>query len=204
MAKLGFDIDHVLYRFYDVLRNHIHRVSGKPLAEMPDPTVWNFMVDQWGLTMPQYINYVIDGIVNGEIFWKGEPYPLAKYVIEKLKYEYGHEIVLVTARSFPSIENVCRYATEHWLNDEIGIPYDELIIVGPTDSKVGHNIDVLFDDAPHHLIEWNDNGDNVVAFDQVWNAHLHTIPRVVGWLGILEYVQKNFGQQSKTMLTEQI
>jgi len=192
MARLGFDVDHVTYKFFNVLRDYIHEETGKPIEDMPDPETWLFMTENWNLTMDDYKKFVRDGVNAGKIFWRGPLYDDCLEVIKELKYHYNHDIIFVTARALSGIENLCKYATQYWLNNVAGIPYDELYIVGATDSKVGHDIDVLFDDAPDHLIEFTQHGEHVVAFDQLWNEHVTDVPRVYGWTGIFDYVDANF------------
>jgi 5'(3')-deoxyribonucleotidase len=77
------------------------------------------------------------------------------------------------------------------LNNVAVVPYDELITVGHDDTKIAHLVDVLFDDAPHHVENAIAEGQNAVIFDQAWNRHL-SYPRVYGWKGIREYIDENF------------
>ncbi len=192
MARIGFDIDGVAYNFVYALRDEICRETGVPKEELPDAETWNFFKDQWKFTTKQYHEFVINGVKNNKIFWRGDTYEKCKEVVDYMYHVRGDEITFITARTYPGIENLCRYATEYWLNEVANLPYHHLEVIGHDGTKEGRQFDVLFDDAPHHIENAIIAGENAILFDQPWNRHMTYAERVHGWAGILNYVEEKF------------
>jgi 5'(3')-deoxyribonucleotidase len=189
MARIGLDLDGVVYRFVDKLRDFIYETTGRPLDEMPPALVWDFFKLQWGYTTAEYKQFVIDGVNDLQIFWRGDMYEGAAEAINYMYKVRKDEIVFITSRHYTGVEKLAEHATFYWINNVAGLPYNELIFA---DDKTGYNLDVLFDDAPHNIEGLTAHGERVVAFDQPWNMHLTQADRVYGWKGLLDYVETHF------------
>ena len=188
MANVGLDVDGVIYNYVKSLREYIHVLNGTPLEMMPDALGWNFMKDQWNLTMDQYYKIVTMGIKHDDFLKTGDKIEGCKEAIDYIYHVRKDRITLVTARDFGGIEDLARAATIHWLQDN-EIPYHELIL---THQKVGFNFDVIFDDSPGNVEQIRAAGENAVVFTQPWNAEMKDVPRVHGWDGVLNYLEENF------------
>ena len=187
MARIGFDIDGVTYKFVDAFRDYIHQSLGLPLDKMPPATRWEFYED-WGFSLQEYLQIIAEGTKHGDVFWKGDMYDGCKEVVDYLYHIRGDEIIFITSRNIKGEPNLATLATHHWLNNVAGLPYHELIM---SDDKFGQNLDVLFDDAPYQFEKHSEAGEHGVVFDQPWNWHLQHAPRVHGWQGVLQYVEEN-------------
>jgi 5'-nucleotidase len=199
MARIGLDLDGVTYRFVEALRLYIHQTTGRPLEEMEPAQTWDFFKHQWGYTSAEYIEFVKQGVSDGKIFWQGDLFENAKESIDYLYHERGDDIIFITSRSFPGVENLCKHATQYWLNNQAELPFDEIIYA---DKKYGYQLDVLFDDAPHIIEDVGSHGEKVVVFDQPWNAHLIYPDRVYGWKGVMEYVESHFPRVRNTTVKQ--
>lgn len=195
MARIGFDIDGVSYRFVDKLRECIHYDMGIPRNEMLPATRWEFYED-WGFTLDEYKALILKYVKDSDLFWRGGVYEGCKEAIWNI-YNAGHEVIFITSRFIKQEPHLAKYATVHWLNNEVGLPYHELIM---SDNKFDHKLDVLFDDAPYQYEQNTANGLTQVVFDQLWNQHLVEAPRVYGWNGVLNYVENHFPIRNRTVI----
>jgi hypothetical protein len=191
MARIGIDIDGVCYDFIDALRLYINESSGKPLEEMPEAQVWDFFEEQWGINANRYIKFVVDGVLDGKIFWQGKIYPGCLEVIRTLK-QMGHEIIFITARKFHTIEAICALATISWI-EQNNLPYDKIIV---SNDKTGYDLDLLIDDSPNQIENHVLHGEHAVIFDQPWNQDIKYCDRVYGWNDVLKYVENYFQKVS--------
>jgi hypothetical protein len=199
MARVGLDLDHVIYKFVDALRTSIHKRTGKPLSEMPPAQTWNFFSDTWNMSLAEYHQAVRDGITDGDLLWRGDMYDNCKQVMEYMYRDRGDHITIITARSYQGIEKLCIGATKYWLDNVAGLPYHELELLDYAGEKTGRSFDVLFDDAPHHIERAIIAGENAVLFDQPWNMHMAYAPRVYGWQGIRNYMDEHFPRNAKLL-----
>lgn len=192
MARVGLDVDGVIYKFVDALRLSIHKQTGRPLEEMPPAQSWNFFSDLWNMSVAEYHAAVRKGITEGDLLWQGDMYDDCKEVMEYMYYERCDHITLITARSYQGIESLCAGATKYWLDHVAQLPYHDLEILDYAGHKAGRGFDVLFDDAPHHVERAIIDGENAVLFDQAWNTHMTYAPRVHNWLGVKSYMDDHF------------
>lgn len=194
MARIGIDIDGVAYRFVDKLRECIHADLGIPRTAMPPATRWEFYED-WGFSYADYKDLIRRYVTESDLFWRGEMYPGCREAIWNI-YNAGHQVIFITSRYVKDSPNMAQHATYHWLNNEAGLPYHELVL---SDNKFEHGVDVLFDDAPYQYEQNTANGLTQVVFDQLWNQHLTEAPRVYGWNGVLNYVENHYPIRNKSV-----
>lgn len=163
--KLAIDLDGVCYWFTQSLRMYFHEVLGKPLEEMPAPTIWDFW-DEWGMTMQEWLDGFNNGVREGHVFRHGDPMEGVVDGFADLR-EMGHSIHIVTSRPMEGgIRN-----TWEWL-DEQGLKYDSLTVL--QDRKCPKTIidfDVLLDDLPDHCVDAVEAGKQAVVFSGPLNAY---------------------------------
>lgn len=187
MARIGIDIDGVCYDFIKALRLYVNKTTNKPLEEMPPPKSWHFFREQWNISDDDYFKFVVNGVIDREIFWIGDIYPGCKESIDLIK-NMGHEIVFITARRFNGIEHLCQQATFEWINNS-GLPYDKIIV---DNDKTGYSLDLLIDDSPNQIENHILHGEHAAIFDQPWNKEIQYCDRVFGWADAVNYVEKHF------------
>jgi uncharacterized HAD superfamily protein len=179
MARVGFDIDGVLYDFEDALRDYLTEQGC--LFDMPVATQWHF-AEQWGLTPAEFDDWCREALRHGRLFSRGTGFPGVREQLQRIKYA-GHKIVLITARDFGN-PLAAREQTLEWL-DGTGIPYDELWMRSakekasiPVDYFIDDNVEVC-----HRMIE---AGVKAFLCNRPYNRHQLTLHR--GHLG--DYVDK--------------
>jgi len=187
IARLGLDVDGCLYNFDGNLKKYIHESTGRPLEELPDADCWDFFIEQWGLTLDEYKEFVISGILAGHIFRCGEPHEGCVDTIKNLYEDY--EIIFITSRSgFGQTAEICKRATIDWLYD-YDIPWDGLIMA---ENKTNRGVHLLLDDAPHQVEEAMARFEPVVMFDRPWNRHVEGVDRIHDWPEFEKYVRDKY------------
>lgn len=171
MARVGIDIDGVIYKFEDALRDYL-RSKGET-RYLPDAQQWNFY-EQWGMSRTDF-NFICNKAVDdGHLFWKGEAYDGAQEAIQRL-LDAGHEVILITARNYGKPGNTA-LATTDWLRDN-DIEYHEL----HTDvrDKTSIPVDYYIDDKWENFEAVRDT-PKTLAFlmDRPWNKDHWTNYRV--------------------------
>lgn len=190
---IAVDIDGVCYNFVDKLRDYVIKKTGRPITDFPDASTWWFFIEQWGMTLEEYIEWANEGLFENEIFWRGDQIENALWGVSEL-YKMGYYIKFITARGGgkPDITNKCEQATYYWLNNN-GFPYDEVVV---SYDKFAYKYDLLIDDSPSNYEACTAAGLNVLVFDQAWNRHLEDAPRAKDWIQVVEYVKENFPLKS--------
>ena len=171
--RFGIDINEVLYDFVGEFARFIHGQTGKPLADMPKPSAWDF-AGEWGLTGDEWLKH-FHAFEGSGAFRHGDPKPDAVRVLGRLS-EGGHRVTLITARGcergsgMTGRQNQVRGDTLHWLARH-AIPHHDLFF---TNDKPSLRADVFLDDAEHHLIALEKAGVRGVCFNAGHNQ---------GWRG---------------------
>lgn len=187
--KIAIDLDGVCYNFVDTLRAFVMEKTGRPATDFPAANTWWFFIEQWGMTMEEYIDWANQGLYENKIFWRGEQIQDALWGVSEL-YRQGYYIKFITARGGgkPEPTKVCEKATYFWLESN-GFPYDEVIV---SYDKSSYSYDLLIDDSPSNYETCVKDGKHVLVFDQAWNRHLTDAPRAIGWREVIEYVNTNY------------
>lgn len=182
---VAVDIDGVLYEFVEVLRQWRHRTYGIPLADMPEPGVYNMEV-AWGMEPGALIADMVQAVKDGALFWEGDAHEPGIRGLRELR-RAGCRILLVTSRLLPGAEDLCREATQTWL-DAIGlvkgVDYDDLHVVGSDKTII--DWDLLIDDYEQNVRAGGEVGRHAVLLNRCWNAsvamrqaHWDDIPALV-------------------------
>lgn len=137
--RVGFDLDGVGFNFGDSCHRYLEATGRGHLwksGPTPDP-FWDWYKD-WGWTTEQFLEFCHAGADAGYIF-SG---PVREGFVETVDRvaRMGHEVVIITDRSFGSSPIVSQTLTVEWLRQH-NIYYDELIFspdktCSPTDLFV--------------------------------------------------------------------
>lgn len=162
---VGVDIDGVLYRLVEVLRDWLHTRRNIPLSALTDPSVYS-LEESWGITGKFLVEEMIAGVKAGEVFWKGGAYESGLVGLRALK-DAGFYIRLITARDLPGVEALCYEATTHWLNSPgVEATYDDLVL---TSDKASVECDYLIDDYEKHVRAAHSIGRPAILMRRRWN-----------------------------------
>lgn len=137
--RVGFDLDGVLFDFGNSVRRYLDSI-GREYGfkdDAPEPHCWDFF-EYWGVTREDFVQICHDGVDAGYIF-SGGVRPNAVQAVHKV-YAAGHDVVIITDRSFGTTPEASHNATREWLAQH-DIPYDELHFssdktIAPTDCFV--------------------------------------------------------------------
>lgn len=186
VIRVGVDLDNVCYDFVDNLRRWIHHDTGRELVSMPDAEVWDFMVDQWGMTITEYLDHARRGVAAGTLLWEGPPMRGALEGCAAL-HDAGCEVHIVTNRETLGPNGLAHQATQHWLEQHT-FTYTNLVVAadkGAVAAELG--LDFAIDDAAHHYDEFDSAGCTAYLLTRPWNAD-HPGRRVDSWDMFVEHV----------------
>ncbi|MGG0511431.1 5'(3')-deoxyribonucleotidase [Priestia megaterium] len=124
---------------------------------------------------------IYDYLSQPGLFLGLNPLPNAIEVLKRLHKD--HDILIVT-----SSVSTAFLEKEMWI--ERNIPFigkKNLIFSHRKNMIIG---DLLFDDAPHNLLEFSSTGRVAVAMDYPYNREID-VPRVTNWLEFEEFIEKH-------------
>lgn len=168
MARIGIDLDGVLYPFVDVIHDRAQLRLGHKLPRNFEK--WGFFED-WGLDWPGFVALMERECEAGFLYWKGAIAPGAVENIFMLE-EWGQEVVYVTARGAHAHDATASWLRQHALDHR-------KLITGASDKTL-HQLDVLLDDGPHNIEAAIAAGCRGIIFDQPWNQGIEG-ERVHSW-----------------------
>ena len=164
MARVGVDIDGVLYPFDEELGKALIRNGKRLPGQCPPATSWKFFEeDGWNMTAECFIEYCDDFTNKHELFRHGDPYSGAAEQIDRLA-KAGHEVILITNRNFGD-EGVIQGSTQNWLFDN-GFQYHELHFVK---DKRDIDVDYHIDDNVDNCRAMAGAGVKVSLCNRAWN-----------------------------------
>lgn len=161
---LGFDIDDVIADFWDVGIKIFNRKYGVN-ATKDQFVTFTSMNDIYNIDYPEFY----ETIVGEGLLEQMEPYSNVPEIMQDI-YNQGHEIVLITSRSFhPDSYNV----TKAFL-DRNDIPFHKLFIKESGKSKADYIEKGMYsfvDDLPANLhdVKASNKVRNLILMDQPWN-----------------------------------
>lgn len=123
---------------------------------------WNWYND-YGWSDQQFVEFCNEAADDGCLF-TGHVRPGYKESINRVA-NLGHEIIIITDRTFGSTPQVSERLTVDWLLNE-GIWYDELIF--SADKTVG-DCDTFIDDKIENYDALAAAGTNAFLLNQAWN-----------------------------------
>lgn len=186
MHRLGIDLDGVLAEFNKGVRTYACEVLGRTLPDYTEPTQWNYLQPQYGLT-PKEEGAIWQAIQNDERFWRGLGcYDNTKAVLDRLAHATlnGTDVYFLTTR--PGIRS--KGQSEAWL-EEHGFP-KATVLITPDKGPVakGLRLTAFIDDKPENCFDvrmhsprtrvymlrrgWNRKAEaDIVASEGVINVH---------------------------------
>lgn len=168
---VGIDIDGVLADYTGALRT-VAPSLGIELDGSVPPRYWSMQEPGWFSNRDDWKLCHAAALREADTFDPIGGFPYIADQTNRLR-EAGHLVVILTAREAPPWQDeygddLVQRFTLDWLKAH-SVTYDELRFDG---TKTGHQLDVLLDDAPHNITEYQDAGERVVVFDQPYNRHL--------------------------------
>lgn len=198
-VRIGLDCDGVLYDQVDAFRWWIHHSTGRSLDELGPATAWHFYRDDWGYTLPEFLDMFTAGVRAGAIFGQGAPLPGTVRSLQRLR-EAGHRLIVVTNREIAGIDlAVTEQLTRTWL-DTWQLPIDDLVISA---DKTVADVDLFLEDSIDNYDAIDRHGHAIpVLFDRPWNQDNGTRWRVSDWVQFEDFAQRiaaELGRAKRTL-----
>lgn len=175
MAKIGVDVDGVLYDFVQALidyAEHTHGYENLPYAES-----WNFYEKQWGWSGDQFLDIYTKGVHDWVMWSNGIPMGDCKTWLNKL-YDEGHEIHVVTWRSLPKVSaELGHQITKDWF-ERHGLKYHSITVAR---DKTCVPVDYFIEDNVDNYLSLKECGTTPVLINRPWNQYLENATRVDNW-----------------------
>nr|WP_296763992.1 hypothetical protein [Rhodococcus sp. (in: high G+C Gram-positive bacteria)] len=162
MARIGLDMDGVVYNFENSVRTFLVDEWGYNPEELPAPIGWA-IDEQWGMSREAFREACHEGVDAGVIFRDGDPYPGTAEGFALLR-EAGHTIHIVTARTYGK-PGMAALNTQEWL-DEHGLEYDTITYAH---DKTVVATDYMIDDKVENYDDLLRAGTYPMLLNQNWN-----------------------------------
>ena len=170
--RIGIDCDGVLRDLIPAIVDGIKTTHPQHTDKILTPTSWDW--EQWlpFWTEDETEKYVFE---DNYLDFFGVECPPIKSAVEDWPIlrawaiKHGHELCLVSAQREHCIE-----PTEAWLKEWGFVGFDEIHF---TKQKWSIDVDVLIDDSPEKLDDFNKksvNGGKAICMKQSWNQECHT------------------------------
>ena len=163
-VRVGFDLDGCLYDFGNSVRAYLDSI-GREYGwkdNKEEPHHWDFY-EYWHMDRSEFTQICHDGVDAGYIF-SGGVRPNAIEAVQKVR-DLGHEIVIITDRSFGTEPARSHDATREWLKQH-DIPYDELHF---TPDKTIVPTDFFVEDKLENYDALTKAGTNTFLITRDWN-----------------------------------
>lgn len=167
--RIGIDLDGVVFKFVDALRQQFAASGIKPYEDMPDPTAYEIWLD-WQMERDAFYAAFID--YETIICQQGQAYDGALEGLKLLK-DKGHSIHIITSRMRPQAQT----ATVGWLAAN-GVHYDTLTFA---EDKAGFPVDVFVEDSAENARAIAAAGVPCLLMTRPWNVDHDWHWRVTSW-----------------------
>jgi len=174
MARVGLDLDGVLYDFSGALRQYLVTQYSWDEKWCTEPTRWEFYED-WGLSLAGF-KKICHQAADNRALWNTRE-PLGGWpVISELRHlrEAGHTLHVITNRGFGTHPGESHADTAEWLS-LWKIPYDTLTFSG--DKTIVHT-DFMIEDNVDNYLALEKSGCAAVLINRPWNEYLKSAVRV--------------------------
>lgn len=174
MARIGIDLDGVLYNFTHAFRRYLVEHCGWKAEDCPESTRWEFYED-WGIRLPEFL-YLCRQAADAHKLWNcggvwgGDDVVEALYQLQ----DDGHTLHVITHREFGSHKAVSAFQTAQWLH-RCHVPYDTLTFSG---DKTIVSTDWMIEDNVDNYLSLEASGCRSVLIDRPWNQDLSDARRV--------------------------
>lgn len=163
MTRVGVDLDGVLYNFQSAFIAHLKsspEVQRYNVRQVFDK--WDFF-KEWGMSSEEFIAQCNIGVDRGIIF-RGPARKRAGSALRRIKAA-GHEIHIVTDRSFGSTPKASQDATYDWLTQH-RIPFDSVTFCA---DKTTVPTDMFVEDKLENYDMLDSAGTEVYLINRPWN-----------------------------------
>lgn len=179
--RVGFDLDGVLFDFGQSVREYMDSI-GLDYGFEGEPPCWNFY-EYWHMTPEDFVGLCNDGANAGYIF-RGSSRPNAVEAVWEVK-KAGHEIIVITDRSFGTTPKVSEDATREWW-EGCGFPKFDEIHFSPDKTIVP--TDIFVEDKIQNFEALWEAGTLCYLIDRPWNSDFNaTYYRISD---VIEYPKK--------------
>jgi 5'(3')-deoxyribonucleotidase len=179
---LGVDLDGVCGDYTAAFRAVVAAERGIDPADLPDDRGWDFA--EWGVAELGGFDHVHRTAVLEHRMFRDMPVvPGAAEALWRLS-DAGVWIRIITHRLYVNWGHAVAVAdTVEWL-DRHAIPYRDICFLG---RKPEVEADCYVDDSPDNIEALREAGNQVIVFDQPYNAHLEG-PRASTWNDVEQLV----------------
>lgn len=163
MARVGIDLDGCAYDCQESIWRYALTELG---PDTPRPNGEWDIHELFGQTDTEFLEMCHRGVDAGVIFGPGPglTYPGVREAFQRIKAA-GHEIVIITARTFWGSDGMAQRNTERWLASE-RLPYDRLIY---SIDKTVVPTDYMVEDKPANCDAVEAKGTEAYLIDRPWN-----------------------------------
>lgn len=159
--NLGLDVDSVLCDTMPLLLEKINREHGTAITAL-DAVEWDFPVGD-----TTFDALILAAFRDPELLMSLPPMKDSQRIVKMLAKDF--DIIVVTSRKELTVD-----ATKLWVEKYFGL----LPVIHTGDSKNGHDLDILVDDAPHNVLPFANSGKPAILFDQLWNQKVSLHPLI--------------------------
>jgi 5'(3')-deoxyribonucleotidase len=180
--RILLDMDDTICQWSDAVRDTWNK--SHPDKQIAQISTWD-LVD---LIPHAEARYFTQALMRKVSFWENlRPVPGAILGVETL-LKQGHEIRIVT-QILPYVGGPAYEGKLNWLTEHM--PFVSLDWVHVTKNKCEIDGDLLLDDSPHQLADFNKKAWGfTVAMDRPWNRHVAADHRVTTWGEFLKLVKE--------------
>lgn len=170
----GVDLDGVCADYATGFRQVVAADRGLPPDALPLERSWGF--EEWGLDGAEYERLHRLAVAEKRMLRTLPSFDGCADVLWRLS-DAGIWIRIITHRLYVNWGHAAVVSdTVNWL-DEAKVPYRDLCFLG---DKPEVGADIYIDDAPHNIASLRAAGNEVIVFDQPYNAEVAG-PRATSW-----------------------
>lgn len=190
-ARLGIDLDEVVFRYFHTFRPFAAKELGRPEEDLRDPAFYSLVASGW-FNEEEHYRQVHGTAVDAGLYRDLEVIEGASENLWKLNDE-GFTIHIITSRFVNKGQHGTVISQTGESLDKNNIPFHSITFDG---LKYEHNADVYLDDAPHNIETLRKEGKFVVIFDTTYNRHIDGL-RVKNWEEFYQIVTDRFPATSE-------
>lgn len=161
--RVGNDLDGVYYDFGASFNRYLATIGIAPVFASAEPDRWTFF--DHIMTPAEFLQHCHDGVEAGVIF-RGPARPGSFETLWSI-YDAGHDIIVITDRSFGKTPESSQKATLEWWYDENDFPPISEIAFTP--DKTSLPTDVFVEDKLENYDALINSGTPCALINRPWN-----------------------------------
>lgn len=184
--RVGIDLDGVLFNFGQSCKDYLDATSrGHLWKSGPTPApFWDWYKD-WGWTSQEFVDFCNAGVDEGYIF-RGNVRDGAVAAMWEIKTN-GHELIIITDRSFGSSPVISQTATKQWWKEEAFPDYDEIYF---SPNKTIVPTDIFVEDKYENWKALIEAGTRCYLITRPWNETFRDVPEHLRLGDIIEFPKR--------------